>query len=192
MEAATTEFVSAVIEPLEREWAMLENRTDFRADAEREQLRPRLSADYAERDQMALVRNALAEAGALAQELTAVHDAKEAALTAALTRITSRLDVPDAAEVRRLWVDSRELDSLRQVLYGATSEPRFSRPFDAVGKLRTHWEAEHVARQRVFTHCFSPGHRPAFHAPSWTEKATRLRALSEATQKLTPVKEQRA
>ena len=53
---------------------------------EREQLRPRLSAAYAERDQMALVRErARARRGALAQELTAVHDAKEAALTAALT-----------------------------------------------------------------------------------------------------------
>ena len=27
--------------------------------------------------------------------------------------------------------------------------------------FRTHWEAEHVARQRVFTHYLSPGHRPA-------------------------------
>ncbi len=189
MQTACEEFVSTEIEPLERAWAKLESRGDFRSDHEREALRPKLVAAYAERDSLLMVSHALRESAALAAELRALHDVKETALVSTLATMTGRLEIPDAVTVRQLFLDSRELDSLRQVLCIATGEARFSRAFDAVDRLRKHWEMQSVARQRIFTHYLSPGHRPAMAAPTWAATAARLKALSEATRRVTPLRE---
>lgn len=192
MEAATTEFVASAIAPLETAWSRLEDRTDFRADAEREQLRPRLAQAYRSRDEMLMVGQALHESAELRADLQRVHDDLERRVTAALERITGALEVPDAATVRKLWVESRELDSLRAALLASTAEGRYMRPFAAIDKLRSAWEAHATARARVFTHMLSPGHRPAMPTPPWTEKAARLRALATATERITPLKENHA
>ena len=192
MEAATTEFVASAIAPLERAWERLEDRTDFRADHERELLRPKLAAAYAERDEMLMVGQALHESAELRAELQRVHDDLERRVTAALERITGALEVPDAATVRKLWVESRELDSLRHVLFTATASAKFARPFDAVDRLRKHWAAQTEARSRVFSHFLAPGYRPTVPTPPWAQAASRLKSLATATERITPLKENHA
>ena len=68
--------------------------------------------------------------------------------------------VPDPAVVRDLWLRNRGLDDLRRTLLDATGDARFAREFDLLDQLRYHWHAEQKARDRVFTHMLSPGHRP--------------------------------
>lgn len=153
-EAEWTRFNAEVAE-LERVWEGLDGRHDFRADQQREVLRPKLAAALAERAERQTVLNALREVEAIATYLFPIWRALDADVRAQVKAITGTIEVPDRRSMLKLWGDGRQLEQLRQVLYEVTELPELARPFDALDAVKYFWHQQSIDRDRVWTHHLS-------------------------------------
>ena len=165
---------------LEDAFALLGTKPDFEADQKRAKLRPQILAAREEIAGYEIVVAALREKLALVNDLEPIFRAKKPALIAQLEDIKRSTIVPDRPTMLRLWMDSRELEHLRRVLYDATGDSEFARPFDALDKLKEHWHLQHQERERVWTHHLSIPHRPTPPTPEWVPKAQRVAELHAA------------
>ena len=166
-----------ILVQLEREWELLEHRTDYVAFGRRVELRTTMPGQYERRDLLALRITAAEERETIINDLWRKHDAEKAALNAVLNSIKASVTVPDSAAIHDLYVRNRALDNLRRVLHDATDDHRFAREWDVLDLLRYHWHEQQVARSRVFTHVLAPGNRPKATEPSWATQVSRVREL---------------
>jgi hypothetical protein len=162
---------------LDAAWEALESRHDFRADQQRETLRPKLAAKHAEVAQFQRASAALRQRDAAVTALRPVHAALDLKVRSAVRAITARSDTPSRETVVQLWADGRALEQLRAVLFEATRDDALRRPYDPLDAVRFFWHQQHEERQRVFTHFLSKPHLPALSVPAWADDLAKLKTL---------------
>ena len=170
----------AILTELEREWERLEPRTDFVADKRREELRAMLPPLYNRRD----ARLRRIAAGEERERIVNVvlwplHTQKLGSLERRFEKMAANPDVPDEDEFIDVCRDNLEVEKLRQILYETTHLEEFRRGFDAPRALRSHWDAVHKDRERLFF-LVGPGNKPRLGEPGWLTHARRLSELRAA------------
>ena len=173
---AFAHFEAATYRPLNAEWERLADQSHYRSEVERARLRPRLAEAEAEREQHLRAMALQEQRVALVNALLPQYGTERGALSAIAADVLAT-DRIDRDQLRALETRGRTLDYLRRVLFDATGDERFARPWQPLGAIKAQWDAQHVQRERVFTHILAAGYpRPAENAP-WLDTAARLAAL---------------
>jgi hypothetical protein len=179
VQADFTRLVEFELEPAEKDWnRVTENRHDFRADQEREALRPRLAALYRTEKELTRQMAVEEERERIANELFPHFTREDSTGVAMLSALLNRPEAPDRVPVTELWLCGRRREEIRRQLYDVTADPRFSKARDFVDELRYYWHVQQEAREKVLRIVLSPGHRPKAEAPPWAAQVARLRELS--------------
>jgi hypothetical protein len=171
----------AEVAALDADWQRLDSRGDFRAEVEREKLRPRLSAALAEQVARRKVTAALREMEMRANHLLPLRAALYARVQAQVASIKATVTVPDRETLVALHAAGRDLEALRAVLFDITQDPALRERYDPIEDLRWFWHQQHEQRQKCFSHHLSRPHLPARTTPEWAEDVARLKTLREAT-----------
>jgi hypothetical protein len=165
---------------LEREYESLDGRGDYRADVQREQLSPKLSAALSDQRAFQRVVDALREQEVIVNFLLPIYREKKAEVQSMVAAITARVEVPDRETMLQLWAANRELERLRLPLYEVTHLPELTKPFDGLDAVKEFWHQQAIDRARIWSHAMSIHHLPTPPTPSWAAEAAHLRELHRA------------